>query len=120
MSPSEFLRAHGPAVPRYYTIAAGAELTIPADENRYILTFWTTTGDTLIRPGLGDITTVIGYSFLAGNDPLVLTHSEHGALVNLRWIVRANAGAVELITVEAFMYPRRRSQVYSNGKAKIR
>lgn len=93
MLPADFLSKYGRCVIRPITIAAGGNQSIEPDDNRYLLTFWATSGNVGIRPQEALDTSMIGFVMTTTSQPVMMSHALHGAQVNLGWNIQNTGGA---------------------------
>ena len=103
MLPSEFLNRFGGAVPKVLTISTADPVIIAADQHRYLLCFWSATSNLGIQPNIPGEVISSSFVFGASSAPLFLSHSVHGALVNMGWRITSILVPNELVYIAATM-----------------
>jgi hypothetical protein len=89
--PSEFFNTFGPVRTYTLTVPTPGGGRLPPDPFRYLLAFWSWSGDMTIIPD-GDLAlATFGWTKTGGGDPVIFTHALHGALVGSGWLVTGAA-----------------------------
>lgn len=112
MGPREFLARWGRPVPVLLIVNAGQTALIPADPDRYLLALWACDTSFVVRVDEDRSGENPGKSFSPSDLPYTLTHTLHGAMVNIPYTVSAGAARLNLTYVVGRMAPLTRRLKY--------
>jgi hypothetical protein len=92
MTPREFLSAYGSPVPRTVPLLGGGSHTVEADPDRYVLVWWQTSVNVLVRYGGDPEGQTVPWIWRAGIDPIEFDHAHSGALCCSPYTITAADG----------------------------
>lgn len=105
MLPSEFLQRYGQVSVREGDYDGVTPIIVPADPNRYLLSFFSSRTQAWITPAGVAAGSGEGLEWGPNNMPHTFTHALHGSLVNYGWEVHDGMLGGQWVIIEGFMKP---------------